>query len=476
MTSPFGAVDRRQVIVGDRGWVATVTPHAPQLADLRARAVVLAAAVPGADVVDVGVHDLPEGGACAYVEVEQRAPGDAALQGLALAQVMLQRAVADVGGTAPSLEDTSDLDPRVRAELYAYRGLQGRSRASAPVERVELVAAPRPQRDALDQDVDAKLRAFGADAAKPRIEPRVVLAPSPEDRWMLLGSACGTRAESVRDAGTGAAYVSAVAARARAVPIISPSFLGVGIRIAPSTSIADMTRHAHHLAAAWVADVPSVSETAPSLPRQSEVLRVWLDTLEHPSWYDPTGLLRGPRGAAPRVLRDGMLRLAFHARDEDEARALTRLAPTMLSLPRPIEPCPQVAMTPLTSARATALGRGRVAWHLTLRDEREVLLAARWRASVKAAVDRAGWLGAEVIVTGGFAGGMLWITAPSSEIVQSAPGAALGALPQTLPPAGLTFQDALENLAYVALDRAPPSDEEARALRRELISTRWEGP
>jgi hypothetical protein len=294
----------------------------------------------------------------------------------ALARQEIQTEMSDVEAPSDLGRDLAirASDPREAAELAAWWGLVGRGRGEGEVRLALTVglAASRDEADGppvgasgtstrgagrtgsppLEGAVRAAIDRAAADWIAPVVEARWRVERGQGEVWVLLASPCGTRAETSRDAGTGAAVAFTAAMQAsqdargvRVEPFVTSDGIGVishGPARAGESPMAHARRVADLAARAFAADALDpdriarartvlVAEAARGDRRTVAALGAALAP-NRPSWVDPWGTSLGLASisdesiaARAAVMRAGPLRVAVIANvDARQAEAATR--------------------------------------------------------------------------------------------------------------------------------------------------------
>ncbi len=242
-------------------------------------------------------------------------------------------------------------DPRQAAARAAWRALTGRNEPG-PERRVVAISVHPAERSAFNGFANV-LREFEARPARAPLETRLRAEPGQAELWVLLGSPCGTLAESNDNAGQSALALTMAAHETNAdvllEPWITPDAVGL-LAHAPRRALESATEQAERVARALARALSDRSSASDALASaQGELLAAvggsprpgyarLLDALapEHSAWLEPRGtwaaLAQANRDsllARAREILRGPLRVAVLANEDDAqaaaaARALER--------------------------------------------------------------------------------------------------------------------------------------------------------
>ncbi len=298
---------------------------------------------------DITAVAHPEGG-CVAVELDL-SPGElgehaasrvAAAAALVEEDVTLEAAQGDERDAG--LVSRQGREPEEAAERAAW--WLATVDAAAGRSPFTLVAEPGPK--IKQEDLDLAMKRARTDLAGSALEKRARAEPGQGELWLLLGSPCGTGAESLHDAGFSAAVAHAAARGAQEHAEIEPwvTSEGVGVLVhGPRREGESADGHARRLAdvagralAIVGADPHHLSTAQAGLLRASELdaSRAFTQLARvlspgHPSWIHPLGssdaLARASAAGLAgrgRALLSGPMRVALLGETEPQVDAAAR--------------------------------------------------------------------------------------------------------------------------------------------------------
>lgn len=305
----------------------------------------LRAFLPGVSLERVAFQARPRG-ACLRVDLglPDSDPGTTPRDAALAVSLVSEEAHAGAVAAARSIEENiiEPSDPRQAAARAAWRALTGR-REPGPERRAIAVSVHASERPAFDGFANV-LREVEAHPARAPMEARLRAEPGQSELWVLLGSTCGTLAESNDNAGQSAIALTMAAHEASAdvelEPWITTDAVGL-LAHSPRLPLESANEQAERVARALSRALSERSNAVDALAiAQSELFASvggvprpgyarLLDALapEHSAWLDPRGTWaslaqanRDSVAARSRELLHGPLRVAVLS-NEDEAQA-----------------------------------------------------------------------------------------------------------------------------------------------------------
>jgi hypothetical protein len=353
--------------------------------------------------------------------------GDGPARIATAAALARQEITVELGDTSPLADLGRALalraaDPRDAAERAAWWTLAGRRAGGDEIRtgvtvgiaaaRDATAAGATPSADLLRGELDRATIAWHS----PAVEVRARVERGQGEAWLLLASPCGTLAETVSDAGAGAAVAMAAASQAGAAqgdariePVVATDSVGV-LAHGPARPGESPQAHARRLAdiaarafAADALDAQRVTQARTSLLVQAgQVDARALGELGaalapgHPSWIAPFGTTTGLSAASEDAIalraaafRSGPLRVALIANvDDAQAQAAARAVDRWIARrPGETRACPPAPTLPMpragtyaVEAPAGALSEALVTLPLPADDETS-RVAAPWIAA-----------------------------------------------------------------------------------------------
>jgi hypothetical protein len=315
-------------------------------------------------------------GACVRVDLRapKADPGPSLAEVARVITVALEEQRRASGGAIRSdwvLDDTvlRPTDPRESASIAAWRTLVDRREAGPERMFVSYIARPS---DAVGEsgELSRELTRAASSWAKPSVELRTRVETGQGELWAMIGSPCGTVAETGADAGLSALVMRAIAEkRARSADVALEPWVtadGIGLlahapRLSPTeTARAHAERVGSALGQALVATRLTGADVAQSrlglLDELGGPRPGWhnlLDALapDHPAWLDPRGTWQTVSSIAShgiemrrRSLAMGPLKVVVLASsDEEQGRILSNAVERWL---RPVRSEPRSCADP----------------------------------------------------------------------------------------------------------------------------------